>query len=217
MLKWRKGKRISMDVDDGPSDGPSHVQEKHTDNHRDEQDQNFIVVIGSHIYFYSDIDRKSAIELIKAINQANISLEKEKVKKQDAVVTLHINSEGGSFTDGLAMLDVIDTNMYPIHTIVEGCAISAATLLSVAGKKRFIRKNAYMMIHQFSGEVYGTYHRMVDEMISSKKQYEHMIDFYSERTNLNKKEAEDMLKRDLYHSAKECAKIGLVDEIIWFL
>ena len=39
-----------------------------------------------------------------------------------------------------------------IYTVIEGYTASAGTLISVYGRKRFIRKNTYMLIHQLSSE-----------------------------------------------------------------
>ena len=71
-------------------------------------------------------------------------------------IKVYINSPGGSVTAGLAMYDKMRSINSPISTIVSGLAASMGSILSVAGDKRFMTPNAYIMIHQPSGGGRGT-------------------------------------------------------------
>ena len=52
----------------------------------------------------------------------------------------------------------------PVYTYVDGFAASAATLISVVGKKRFMTKNSLMLIHQLSGADSGKFYELQDQM-----------------------------------------------------
>lgn len=73
-------------------------------------------------------------------------------------ITLWIMSPGGSVTAGLAILDTMNSVECDIKTIVMGQAASMAAVIASSGTKgkRYIGKNAWMMIHQalagFSGQ-----------------------------------------------------------------
>lgn len=70
-------------------------------------------------------------------------------------IYLHINSFGGSLYDAYAAVDTIKNLRVPVYSIIEGCAASAGTIISVVCTKRFIGKNAHMLIHQLSSSMWG--------------------------------------------------------------
>jgi NAD kinase len=55
-----------------------------------------------------------------------------------------------------AIID-LKNNKYKINTFAEGTVSSAATLLFLAGNKRYMTENSFMLIHQLSGCLYGNY------------------------------------------------------------
>ena len=62
-------------------------------------------------------------------------------------IYLHINSFGGSLYDAYAAVDTIKNLRVPIYSVIESCAASAGTIISVVCNKRFIGENAHMLIH----------------------------------------------------------------------
>ena len=48
----------------------------------------------------------------------------------------------------LISMIIIKRSPIPIYTYVEGVVASAATIISIAGKKRFMTPNSMLMIHQ---------------------------------------------------------------------
>ena len=83
-------------------------------------------------------------------------------------IKLHINSYGGSVFAGLSAVDYILKSKVPVHTVIDGCAASAATLMSVVGTKRYMHKNACMLVHQLSGIMWGKFQEMKDDMLNSE-------------------------------------------------
>jgi ATP-dependent protease ClpP protease subunit len=53
--------------------------------------------------------------------------------------------------------------------VIEGCAASAGTIISVVCDKRFIGANAYILIHQLSSRMWGKISELEDE-------YNHLTD-----------------------------------------
>ena len=129
-------------------------------------------------------------------------------------IYLHINSYGGSVFAGFAAMDYIAKSKVPVNTIIDGCAASAATMMSVVGAKRLMHENAFMLIHQLSSGMWGKYSELQDDMKNSDLLMKTIKDIYIEHTKIPKAQLAKMLKHDLWWDAKTCLKYGLVDEII---
>ena len=104
------------------------------------------------VYFYAPVTDSTVLELIKILRSLDIEMQvlSLRLKVSKIPIELHIHSGGGDLFAGLAAVDVIQSLKSPIHTYVEGSAASAATLMSLAGDKRFMYKNSFMLIHQIS-------------------------------------------------------------------
>lgn len=124
---------------------------------------------------------------------------------------LHVSSYGGSLLHGLAGMDAILQCKSPMVTIVDGCCASAATFLSVCGKKRYINRHAYMLIHQLSSVMWGKYEEFKDEMQNLDKLMTMIKNVYKEYTKIPMEKIEKVLKHNLWFSAEECKEFGLVD------
>ena len=131
-----------------------------------------------------------------------------------APIHLHISSYGGSVFAGFSTIDYILKSKVPVTTVIDGCAASAATMMSICGAKRFMHEHAFMLIHQLSSMSWGKYEELKDSMQNNDLLMETIKNLYIERTKIPKKQLEEMLKRDLWWDAKTCLKYGLIDEII---
>ena len=170
----------------------------------------------NHIYFYTEVNKSSILELNKTLklvgaenlHTANI------LEIPTPEIKLHINSPGGSLFDGLAAVDYVRRSKAPVHSIIEGMAASAATLISVMAHKRSINKHSYMLIHQLSAGAIGKFEELMDDMENNKALMEAIKKIYLERTKIPAKMLKEILKKDLYFDANQCLKYGLVDDII---
>ena len=176
-----------------------------------------LTVVDNNIYLYQDITPKAIMELgiaIRSLNNQIISLMCELEVGQAPVIHLHINSGGGCAFSGLAGASHILNSNIPVYTYVEGSAASAATLLSCVGAKRFVTEHSFMLIHQISTGVWGTYENLNDEKESMDSLMEMISSIYLKHTNMKKKQLKELLKRDLWLNPEKCLKLGLVDEVI---
>jgi len=168
---------------------------------------------GNHIFFYNKIDSKNILSL----NKSMLKLSKKLLADygNDAPpIKIHINSPGGSLVDGFAAMDIINNCSIPVHTIVEGMSSSAATFLSIIGKKRYITQNSYMLIHQLRSIAWGKYEEIKDEMQNLDELMAKIKLIYSKYTKVPEKVIEEILKHDLLWDSAKCLEYGLVDEII---
>ena len=198
----------------------NYVYSKRNNGDTDDEDEpetsNNISVLNNCIFFYCDINNESALKL---------RLELKKLIDKHVVysiqntcdmipIKLHINSPGGEVHHAIAIIDTIKTSPVPIHTIIEGEAVSAATLISVVAHKRYIHTNAHMLIHQLSSGFWGKMMELEDEFKNLKKYTQKLINIYKDHTSLTEDKLKPILKKDILWDSKKCLKNGLVDEII---
>jgi ATP-dependent protease ClpP protease subunit len=127
---------------------------------------------------------------------------------------IHINSYGGSVFAGLAAVDYIRKSETPITSVIDGCAASAATMMSIVANHRLIHENSFMLIHQLSSGMWGKYEELQDDMKNNDLLMKTIKSLYQEHTKIPKTKLSQILKHDLWFDAKTCLKYGLVDDII---
>ena len=175
-------------------------------------------VIDNRIYFYSEIEREDILRLNRELrdisNRMVTRCINEGIDVENQRIWLHINSYGGGIFTGLSAMDEILRCKVPVYTIIDGCCASAATFLSVAGKKRFINENAFILIHQISSIFWGKYNEFQDEKQNLDKLMSVIKNIYTKYTKIPEKDLDELLKHDLWYNAKEAIEFGLVDEIL---
>lgn len=167
------------------------------------------------VYFYSPVDDNSILKFQEALDEAvDRSFSYANLNRvQPAPIYIHINSGGGSVFAGLAAMDIIERCAAETVSVVEGRAASAATLMSVAANRRLITPRSFMLIHQLSSGMWGTYENLKDHQENIENLMEMIRGAYVDRTRLSRKMLDEMLKRDLYFPAERCIKLGLADEV----
>ena len=189
---------------------------KATNDEEEEDLADQIESVDNTIFYYAPVTKKSVLSLNKQIRRLGTELEITSKMLDISIpdIRIRINSPGGSLLDCFAAVDAIRNSAAPIHSIVEGSAASAATLMSVVAKKRSITKNSFMLIHQLSGGMWGKFEDMKDDMQNCNVFMEAINQIYVEHTKIPKNTLKEILKRDIYFDSKTCLKYGLVDKII---
>jgi len=186
------------------------------DEEEEENTPKLLEVINNNIYFYDSINTQSTLNLNMALNKL-IETHLIFAIKNDCdpiPIKLHLNSSGGEIVGALCIVDTIIASKVPIHTIIEGEVASAATLISVVGHKRFMNKNAHMLIHQIRAGFFGKMDDCEDEMTNIKRYSKKLKKIYLQHTALTEEKLEKMLKKEIFWGYKTCLKNGLVDEQI---
>lgn len=188
-----------------------------TDELRPQREYNVFQNQTNQLYFYSDVTRESIYNLNCQLSAVEKQLRLVQIQYNLTVlppIELFISSEGGEVYSGFTAVDRIMASKIPVDTYVEGIAASAATLLSVVGRRRYIRKNANMLLHQISSCFWGNYSQFEDESKNLDLVMKMIRKIYLAHTKLKEKELKELLKHDLCLSPEECIKYGLCDEII---
>jgi ATP-dependent Clp protease protease subunit len=129
-------------------------------------------------------------------------------------IKLYITSHGGSIYQVFSAIDTIKNMKVPVHTICKGIVASAGTLLSLAGSRKFITENSYMLIHELRTSSWGKFSFIKDNYDNCNSLMEHIKNYYVTNTKLTKEELDTQLVKDLTWNAETCLEKGLVDEII---
>lgn len=170
------------------------------------------------IYFYCPVGDYEALELNRLLRRLDVEMIylSDRLGSPKIPIHLHISSPGGSVFAGLSIVDTIRSCKSDIHTYIDGSAASAATLISSSGKKgkRFIGKNAFMLIHQPHLEWSGKLDDFQDEVVNQEHINEKLNEIYLENTKLDKEELSNLLNHELWLPSEKCVEIGLVDKII---
>ena len=187
------------------------------DENSDSNDLNQVLATNNRIYFYSEVNRPKVLSMNKSLHNIGVSMQNRANilgMSDPGHIYLHINSYGGSVFAGMAATDYILSSKVPVVTVIDGCAASAATLMSVCGTHRMMHKHSFMLIHQLSSWTAGKYAEMQDDMKNNDLLMKTIKDIYIEHTKIPKAQLTKILKHDLWWDADKCLKYGLVDEII---
>ena len=197
---WMTEKKINEEKEDAHSDTKNKIESHNND-----------------IWFYSEVSRTSNLILNKKLETMGIRYINYATSlgvEDTAPIRLHINSFGGSVFAAFSSVDYIINCKVPVYTIVDGCAASAATLMSVVGDHRAMRKHSFMLIHQLSSGMWGKFEDMKDDLENSKLLMNKIRNIYEEHTKIPKNKLNEILKHDLWWDADTCLEYGLIDEII---
>ena len=177
-----------------------------------------IKVLDNSIQFYAEISGSTCSELNRLLRELDTRMQHAKITMNDSsfdpTIHLRMHSYGGDVLAGLASVDTIRSLKTKVYTYVEGAAASAATIISIAGKKRHIGKNSFMLIHQLSSVCAGTFERLEDEHENNRRMMNTIKSLYKEYTKIPMKELDNILKRYICFDSTTCLKYGLVDEVI---
>jgi len=174
-------------------------------------------IVDNNIYFNDDITMDTINKLNKQMRslQTKLTAMANNLNIESPPIRLHITSNGGSVYAAFRAINCMKSLTIPIHTIVDGYAASAATMISVCGDKRYINKYSNMLIHELrSATSWNKMSELEDEVENMKKIMDQIKDIYVDHTNLTRVELNKLLKRDMDWDVNKCLQAGLVDEIL---
>ncbi len=193
-----------------------------------------VTKIENDIYFTGVISLESAHILITNIKEVenNILKEIESTKKEiesiknsynkllitlnyvPNAIKLYITSYGGGVHAAFSVVSTIEKCSIPVHTIISGNASSAATLISLAGHKRFMYKYSVALIHEIRCGYWGKLTEVRDHYLNNDTCMDLILNYYNLRTKLTKEQLQEHLKKDIDWTDQQCLEFGLIDEII---
>jgi len=174
-----------------------------------------VKVIGNELLFYGDVDRENALLFVEKFKKLEIDLLKKKAELvgYEPQIRVHIMSEGGCIFAGMNMMNVLETSRVKVITIAQGSCCSAATFVLLGGSERRMGRNAYILIHQISTEMWGNFQELKHELKSTDKFMKKLKEMYLEKTKIPEKVLKKLMKRDIYLSGEKCLKYKIVDAV----
>lgn len=176
----------------------------------------------NNIYFHGPVDDFS----VQSISHLLIDIDTKNYRKQfidictgvepslPEPIHLHIQSYGGSVIPGISLAETIQHLNTPVYTYIDGYAASAATIISIVGKKRYMTENSLMLIHQISSNQEGKYKELKNDMINLETLTDIIRKLYLNHTSIDENTLDELLGKDLWLNSTECLSYGLVDKII---
>ena len=135
----------------------------------------------------------------------------------DSLITMYINSPGGSFTALTAIYDTMQYIKPQIQTVCLGQAASAAAVLLAAGSpgKRLALPNARVLIHQTAME--GMQGQASDIQIVADeidRMRAWLEDTLSKHSGKPVEQVRRDIERDKILTAPQAAEYGLIDQVL---
>ena len=172
-------------------------------------------------FFYEhDIDVKTrTIRIVGTIGHATdfefidsaLSVLESESRK---AITIKINSGGGAVYEALAIVGRMKASRCQIITEGYGHVMSAATLILAAGNRRRMSKYATFMHHESSYMVGGSHSQVKEEIEQMEKEEELWSGWMEELTTTDASDWRKFAhKKNLYLTAEECIKHGVIDEV----
>lgn len=161
------------------------------------------------IFLGQEVDDEIANQIIAVM----LFMESEQAGE---LISLYVNSPGGSVIAGLALCDTMAHITAPVATINVGMAASMASFILGAGErgKRLALPHSRVMVHQPMGGTQGQAEDIKMEAKQILKIKETLISLYAQQTGQTRERIRKELSRDSYMSAYEAVEFGLIDEIV---
>lgn len=171
-----------------------------------------VKVIGNEILFYADVDRENALDFVEKFKKLEIDLLKKKAELvgYEPNIRIHIMSDGGDIFAGMTLMNTLESSRVKVITIAQGSCCSAATFMLLGGAERKMGKNAYVLIHQISTEMWGNFQELKHELKSTDKFMKMLKNMYLEKTQIPEKKLKKLMKKDIYLNPRDCLKYGIV-------
>ena len=137
----------------------------------------------------------------------------------ESPINVVIDSVGGDVYEMFGIIDYIESldknSNIKVNTICRGKAMSAGAMILASGTgKRLASKRSTIMIHEGSSMQAGK----TSDVKAAQKYNAHLEDMANsllgEKTSKDKKFWTEQTKTDLYLSAKDAQKLGVIDGII---
>lgn len=141
------------------------------------------------------------------------------IASDDDTIDLRLHCEGGSVTEGWAIVDKLRASGKKITATVEGVCASMATVVLLAASERKAYPHASLLIHEpyipeyTLADAYRAedLQKMADSLNAETQK---ILDFYVERTGADRAELEALMKEDKFIDMERAKTLGFISEIL---
>lgn len=133
-------------------------------------------------------------------------------------IELWVTSTGGTVDTALSVADTIqymNGDGLTVNTVASGCTYSAATFLTVVGKKRYVTPNTTFLIHEVLAFLWYDHVSKLKESVENVEKIQELVTkLYLDHTKFSQEVLDELLKKDKLLLVPDILKYGLADEIL---
>ena len=133
--------------------------------------------------------------------------------KPNGSIDLHINSPGGSVTDGIAIYNLLKNHSSTVNVIIDGLAASMASVIAMAGDTITMPENALMMIHNPWGGAMGDADELRKTAEILDKMKSALISAYSAKTGKDADEIGQLMDAETWMTGSEAVEMGFATQV----
>lgn len=130
------------------------------------------------------------------------------------LIRVHINSPGGSAFDAVAIHSALAAHAARVEVVIDGAALSAASIVAMAGEKISMAASAMMMLH----EPYVITGGDADELRQSADMLDklrgNIVNIYAVRSGQAAERISEMMEAETWLTADEAVELGLADGVV---
>lgn len=163
------------------------------------------------IYLYGDIGVNEAVG-VKGFTLQEVIEMVSKLGDFDEL-TVRIKSRGGLVQTGYDIFNYLRSLGKSITTIADGEVASIATVIFLAGSKRVMSKDSYLIIHNPWANPEGEADFLMEYAKSLKATENDLITFYSTQTGHTKEAIQPLMRDETKILAEQAVSLGFATEI----
>lgn len=145
---------------------------------------------------------------------ANYFKEQLEIIPEDGTIELHVNSNGGSVKEGVAIYNLLKQHNAEKICYIDGFAYSIASVICMACDKIVMGLGTSMLIHNMAMGVYGDAKMLrkcaddLDVLMESNKKI-----YMARAKNLTEENLTEMMDKETFLTPEQCMEYGFCDEI----
>ena len=132
----------------------------------------------------------------------------------DKDILVRLNTPGGDVFDGMAIFNSLANHKGKVTIRIEALAASMGSVLAMAGKEIQAYSNTMMMIHDPWTYMAGNQYELRDMADLLEKISGNMLDVYTGRSKVGKREMKEIMKAETWYTAKEAKEKGFINTIL---
>ncbi len=140
--------------------------------------------------------------------------ELKKVPDGTQTIQVHLSSPGGDAFEGVAIANILRQRSERVEVSIEGMALSAASLVAMAGNTISMAANSLMMIHKPVALMIGNEDAMRETAATLAKFQDSMVTTYRWHSKLNSSQLNSMINATTWMSAEEALQNGLATHVV---
>lgn len=132
----------------------------------------------------------------------------------DGDITVRLNSGGGSAWDGISIYNALKARSGKVTVQIDAVALSAASVIAMAGTERVIADGGMIMIHNASSLTLGTKEDHSKSIDMLQRLDAQAAGLYARRTGAKLEDVAKLMDAETWFTAEEAIAAGFADRIV---